>query len=78
MEFVDGGEHFCDVEAGVFLFEDARVGEEGAEVAAWDVFHGEVDVFCVLEGVEETDEPWGLCGGEDVAFDEDVSDLLDR
>jgi hypothetical protein len=60
VHFIDGSEHFCDVEAGVFLFEDTGVGEEGTEVGTWDVFRGEADIFCVLEGGEVTDEPRGL------------------
>jgi hypothetical protein len=60
VDFIDGSEHFCDVEAGVFLFGDTGVVEEGTEVGTWDVFHGEADIFCVLEGGEVTDEPRGL------------------
>jgi hypothetical protein len=50
-----GSERLCGVETGVFV-EDPGVGEEGAEVTICDVFHCEVDAFCILEGVEETGE----------------------
>jgi hypothetical protein len=55
MQGVDREEHFGRVEAGVFVVEDARGVDERAEVAARDVFHCEVDVFFVLECVEELD-----------------------
>jgi hypothetical protein len=55
MQGVDREEHFSRVEAGVFVVEDARGIDEGAEVTARDVFHCEVDVFFILKGVEELD-----------------------
>jgi hypothetical protein len=55
VELMGRNERLCDVKTGVFL-EDPRVGEEGAEVTICNVFLGEVDAFCILEGVEETDE----------------------
>lgn len=60
MQLVDADEHLGDVEPRVLLFQDARVVQEGAEVATGDVFHGEVDELRVLEGVQESDEPWGF------------------
>lgn len=36
VQLVDGREHLRNVEARVFLLEDARVVEESAEVAAGD------------------------------------------
>ena len=75
VELADGSEHLADVEAGVLLLEHARVVEQGAEVAAGDVFHGEVDEGGVLEGVEEAHEPRRLGRRQDVPLDQDVSDL---
>jgi hypothetical protein len=51
VEFIGGSERLCKVETSVFL-----ESEEGAEVTICDVFLGEVDAFCMLEGVEETGE----------------------
>lgn len=59
----------------MLLLEDARVVEEGTEVAAGDKVHREVDVGGVLEGVEEPDEPGSVGRGEDVPLGKDVADL---
>ena len=76
MKLVYGCEHFADVESGVFFLEDARVIEESAEVTAGYVFHCEVDMVRVLECVQETDKPRCFSRSQDVAFDENMSDLI--
>lgn len=75
MQFVDASKHLANVEFRVFFFEHARVVEEGAEIAAWNVFHGEIDELGILERVEQPYEPWSLRRGKDVAFYEDMTDL---
>jgi hypothetical protein len=45
----DGCQHLCNVGVGVFLFGETGVGEGGAEVTTWDVFHGETDMFCIFK-----------------------------
>lgn len=75
MQFVDASKHLANVEFRVFFFEHARVVEEGAEIAAWDVFHGEIDELGILERVEQSHEPWSLRRSKDVAFYKDVTDL---
>lgn len=39
-------------------------------------YHGEVDVFDVLEGVEELDKPRGLDGRQDISLDQHMLDFV--
>lgn len=76
VKLVDTGKHLCGIEAGVFLLENAGVVQEGSEVSTRNILHGKVDVFLVLESVEETYEPRSLDGGENVSLDENMLDLV--
>lgn len=39
--------------------------------------HSKEDVLLVLEGIEELDEPVGFGGRQDIALDQDVTDLAE-
>lgn len=75
MQLVDGGKHLADVESRVLFFQHARIVEQSAEVATGHVFHREVDMLRVLEGVKKANEPGRFRGCQDVAFDEDMTNL---
>jgi hypothetical protein len=75
VEFVHGGEHLADVEAGVFLLKHSRVIQECTEVATGNIFHGKIDELRILEGVEKPHEPWSLGRSEDVALHKNVANL---
>ena len=47
----DGHEHLTRIEARVLFRDDPCAVQEGTEVASGDIFHGEIDVLRVLEGV---------------------------
>ena len=57
MQLTDGNKHLADVKACVFLFEDTGIVEECAKVAARDVFHGEIDMLCVLKCIKQANQP---------------------
>lgn len=75
VEFSDTSEHFGDIEASVFLFQNARVVEKRAEIAARDIFHCKVNVLLVLECVEKLNKPRSLRSRENISFHEYMSDL---
>jgi hypothetical protein len=39
-------------------------------------YHGQVDMFNILESVEQLDEPGSLDGSQDISFDEDMLDFV--
>jgi hypothetical protein len=39
-------------------------------------YHGQVDMFHILESVEQLDEPGGLDGSQDISFDEHMLDFV--
>lgn len=93
MERIDGTDHLRDVEPGMVFFEAAGGVEQGPEVTSTDKFlacfqsrdiegrstdHSKEDMLLVLEGIEELDEPVGFGGRQDIALDQDVTDLGDN
>jgi hypothetical protein len=76
VQSVDTGEHLCDVKSGMSVVKDASVVEQGSEVTAGHVFHGQVNLFFVLERVEQLDKPVGFGGSQNVSFGQDVSHLV--
>lgn len=75
VQFANSCEHLADVEPCMFLLEDARIVEQCPKVASGDIFHREVNMLCILKGIQQTDQPGGFRRGEDVSLNEDVSDL---
>lgn len=55
VQLIDPHKHLGNVEPRDFLFEDTGIIEEGSEVASGNIFHREINVLRVLEGVQETD-----------------------
>ncbi len=53
MELIDACKHFCCVESRVLFFEYPRVVQQSPEVASWNVLHGEIHMFSILERVQE-------------------------
>ena len=52
MELVNRHEHLRDIEAGVFFFENTTIVHQGPEIAARDIFHGKINVRCILESIQ--------------------------
>ena len=75
VKLVDCCEHLADIESRVFLFQDPRIVEQCPEVTSRHVFHGKVYILRVLEGIQQTNQPGCLCGGQDISFNKNVSDL---
>ena len=75
VELMDGDDHLCGVEQRILLMHDAGVVQESTEVASRNVFHGEVNIEVVLEGVEKAYKPGRPGSRQDVAFHKHVADL---
>lgn len=75
VELVHGGKHLADIESGVFLFENARVVEQSAEIAPGNIFHGKIDMLGVLERIQQANQPCTFGGGENIAFDKNMPNL---
>ena len=75
MQLAHSREHFADVESCVFLLEDARIVEKCSKVASRYIFHREVNMLCILKGVQQTDQPRRFRRSENVSLYEDMSDL---
>lgn len=52
VEFIHRSEHLADVEPGVLFLENTRVVQQRSKITTGNVFHGQVNVFRVLEGIE--------------------------
>ena len=75
VELSDSSKHLTDVKPRMFLFQNSRVVEQCPEVTSGYVLHSEIDVLRILEGVKEANQPWCLCGSQDISFNKDVADL---
>jgi len=75
VELGDPSKHLADIKPRVFLFQDPRVVEQRPEVTSGHVLHGKINVLRILEGVQQTNQPWCLGGGQDISFNKDVADL---
>jgi hypothetical protein len=75
VQLVHGCKHFADIELGMSFFENTRVIQSGTEVAARDIFHGQVNIFRILKGIEKSDEPWCFSRSQNVSFYENMTDL---
>jgi len=51
MQFIHTSEHLCDVETCVFLLKNARIIQQRPEIASWNIFHGKIDEFRILESI---------------------------
>lgn len=75
VEFIHRSEHLADVEPGMLFLENSRVVEQRSEVTTGNIFHGQINVLRVLEGIQKPDQPRGLSGCQDVSFDQNMPDL---
>ena len=55
VQLTDTDKHLTDVKPGMLLLQHARVVEECPKIASRHVFHRKVDVFGILERVQQTD-----------------------
>jgi hypothetical protein len=69
-------EHLCNVESSMSVVQHSSIVEQCAEVSSWNIFHRQIDLLIVLEGVEQSHQPLRLRSSQDISLRQDMSHLI--
>lgn len=74
---IDRAEHFGNVETSMSVGEHTGVVKQGAEITTRHILHGKIDTLVILERVEQSNKPLTLRRGKNIAFCQDMANLVE-
>jgi hypothetical protein len=76
MQRINATEHLGNIETSMSIMQHTGVIQQCPEITTGNIFHRQIDLGVILEGIKQLDEPIALRGRENIALGENVSNLI--